>query len=121
VGGLRRSVFPDPKEEEEGDGDEVGDGVQMWGPPVVCRYRRDGRYRQGKLRLCGGIAVAEGLDQARDGEVKELLGGGCSSGVRTSVQNILLRDVPESPFDRLNLDLISKAVLSFPHGNSKRE
>ena len=38
-----------------------------------------------------------------------------------SVQNELLGDVPESPFDRLNRDLLSEAVLSFPHGNSKRE
>jgi hypothetical protein len=29
--------------------------------------------------------------------------------------------VLESPFDRLNLDRTSEAVLSFPHGNSKCE
>jgi hypothetical protein len=50
-----------------------------------------------------------------------LLGRGGFPGVGTSVQNEFLGDVPESPFDRLNLDRTSEAVLSFPHGNSKRE
>jgi hypothetical protein len=38
-----------------------------------------------------------------------------------SVQNELLGDMPESPFDRLNFDRTTEAVLSFPHGNSKGE
>ena len=38
-----------------------------------------------------------------------------------SVQNVLLDDGAEGFLDRLNLDLTSKAVLAFPHGNSKGE
>jgi hypothetical protein len=36
-----------------------------------------------------------------------------------SVQNKSLGDVTQSPFDRLNLDSCSEAVLAFPHGDSK--
>ncbi len=42
-------------------------------------------------------------------------------GVWMSIQNELLGNVPESFFDRLNLDLSSASVLAFPHGDSKRE
>jgi hypothetical protein len=49
------------------------------------------------------------------------LGRGGSSWVTMSVQNKALGIMPESPLDQLNLDLSSKAVLSFPHGNSKCE
>jgi hypothetical protein len=49
------------------------------------------------------------------------LGGGGPAGVVMFVQNKPLCDVPESPFGLLNLDLSSKTVLYFPHGNSKRE
>ncbi len=38
-----------------------------------------------------------------------------------SIQNEALGDMPESPLDRLNLDLSSEAILSFPHGDSKCE
>ncbi len=38
-----------------------------------------------------------------------------------SVQNILLGDTSERDSNRLNLDLTSEPVLSFPHGNSKGE
>ncbi len=37
------------------------------------------------------------------------------------VQNILLGDTLERDSNRLNLDLTSKPILSFPHGNSKGE
>ena len=109
------------EEVEEGNCDKVGDSIQVRGPSVVGCYCSDGQYWQGQLWLCGWVIVTEMFDQTRDGEIKGLLGGGCSSGVWMSVQNILLCNVPESPFDRLNLDLISKAVPSFPHSNSKRK
>jgi hypothetical protein len=38
-----------------------------------------------------------------------------------SIQNILLGDGLERDRDRLNLDSTSKAILAFPHGNSKGE
>ncbi len=38
-----------------------------------------------------------------------------------SVQNIFLGDTLERDSNRLNLDLMSEPVLSFPHGNSKGE
>jgi len=38
-----------------------------------------------------------------------------------SVQNILLGNVSECDFNRLNLDSTSEAILAFPHGNSKCE
>ncbi len=38
-----------------------------------------------------------------------------------SVQNIFLGDTLERNSNRLNLDLTSKPILSFPHGNSKGE
>jgi hypothetical protein len=44
-----------------------------------------------------------------------------ASGVAISAQNILLGDGSESSFNRLSLDLTSKAKLAFPHGNSKSE
>jgi hypothetical protein len=34
-----------------------------------------------------------------------------------SVQNELLGDMPESFFNRLNLDSCAEAVLTFPHSN----
>jgi hypothetical protein len=50
-----------------------------------------------------------------------LLGHGGSSWVWISIQNEPLGNVPESPLNQLNFDLRSKAVLAFPHGNSKCE
>jgi hypothetical protein len=50
-----------------------------------------------------------------------MLGRGGASGVAISVQNILLGDGSDSSFDRLNLDLTSKAKLAFPRVNSKGE
>ena len=38
-----------------------------------------------------------------------------------SVQNIFLGDTLGRDSNRLNLDLMSEPVLSFPHGNSKGE
>ncbi len=38
-----------------------------------------------------------------------------------SIQNILLGNGSECNFNRLNLDSTSKAILAFPHGNSKHE
>ncbi len=49
------------------------------------------------------------------------MGCGGSSWVTMSIQNEALGDMPESPLDQLNLDLISEAVLSFPHSDSKCE
>ena len=48
-----------------------------------------------------------------------LLGGRGFSGVQMSIQNNSLSDVPESLFNRLNMDSSSEAVLTFPHGDSK--
>jgi hypothetical protein len=50
-----------------------------------------------------------------------MLGRGGMSRVAISVQNILLGDGSESSYDRLNLDLTSKAKLAFLQGNSKGE
>jgi hypothetical protein len=50
-----------------------------------------------------------------------MLGWGRALGVTMSVQNILLGNSLESDLNRVNLDSTSKAILAFPHGNSKGE
>ena len=50
-----------------------------------------------------------------------MLGWGCMPWVTMSVQNIFLGNGSERDLNRLNLDLTSEAMLTFPHGNSKGE
>ncbi len=52
------------------------------------------------------------------GEVKGVLCLGGLSWVTMSVQNVLLGNGAESFGHQLNLDLMSEAVLAFPHGNN---
>ena len=49
------------------------------------------------------------------------MGRGLAPGVTMSVKNILLGNSLERDLDRLNLGSTSKAILAFPHGNSKGE
>ncbi len=70
---------------------------------------------------CGGGSLLPNFFIRRAiGKLRACWAGEARLGL-ISVQNILLGDGSESSFDRLNLDLASKAKLAFPHGNSKGE